>query len=164
MSAVSAASSRLPSRHLRPRTRRALLSAHVISSVGLLGASAALLLLAVTAGATGDAELRRSGYRFMTMFGFVFGIPLSFTALISGVTLGLGTKWGILRYPWVTIKLALLVTTILSGALVIGRGSEQMADGAGGSETMLAAAAAYNVAALAASTVLSVYKPGRRRR
>jgi hypothetical protein len=98
------------------------------------------------------------------MFGFVFGIPLSFTALISGVTLGLGSKWGVLRYPWVTIKLVLLVTTIFSGALVIGRGSEQMVDGAGGYETQLVVAAAYNVVALLTSTVLSVYKPGRRRR
>jgi uncharacterized membrane protein len=164
MPATTAAAATLPRRHLRPKVRRAVLSAHVISSVGMLGASAALLLLAVTAAATADAELSHSAYRLMGMFGFVFGIPLSFTALISGVTLGLGSKWGVLRYPWVTIKLVLLVTTIFSGALVIGRGSEQMVDGAGGSETQLVVAATYNVVALLASTVLSVYKPGRRRR
>jgi uncharacterized membrane protein len=159
-----ATSSTLPRRHLRPKVRRAVLSAHVISSVGLLGASSALLLLAVTGATTGDSELAHSAYRFMAMFGFVFGIPLSFTALITGVTLGLGSKWGVLRYPWVTIKLVLLVTTILSGALVIGQGSERMADGADGLQAQLVVAAAYNVAALATSTVLSVYKPGRRRR
>jgi hypothetical protein len=35
----------------------------------------------------------------------VFGIPLSFGALITGVLLGLGTKWGVFRYPWVTTTL-----------------------------------------------------------
>jgi uncharacterized membrane protein len=154
---------RQPPRHLRPKTRRALLSMHVISSVGLLGASSALLLLAITAASTSDPELAHSAYRFMSMFGFVFGIPLSFSALITGVVLGLGSKWGVLRYPWVTIKLGLLLTTILSGALVIGRVSEQMADGTGGSETQLLVAGAYNVVALVTSTILSIYKPGRRR-
>lgn len=82
---------------------------------------------------------------FMAMFGFVFGIPLSLTAPISGVTLGLGSKWGVLRYPWVPTKLVLLVTTILSGALFVGRLSEQVADGAGAYEAELVVAAAYNV-------------------
>jgi hypothetical protein len=170
MSAASATSRRSPSTtalprgHLRPSTRRAALSAHVISSVGLLGASSALLVLAISAATTSDPPLAHSAYRFMATFGYVFGIPLSFTALISGVTLGLGTKWGVLRYPWVTAKLILLVTTILTGALVIGPGSQQMIDAAGGDGARLIAAAAYNVTALAASSVLSVFKPGRRRR
>jgi hypothetical protein len=61
-------------------------------------------------------------------------------------------------------KLVLLVTTILSGALFVGRLSEQLADGEGGAETQLVVAASYDVAALLVSTVLSVFKPGRPRR
>jgi hypothetical protein len=163
MSTRSATAIGLPRRHLRPSARRALLSAHVISSVGLLGASSALLVLAVSGATTGDPQLAESAYRFMAMFGYVFGIPLSFSALISGVALGLGTKWGVFHYPWVTAKLVLLVTTILSGALVIGPDAEQMIDGAGGLGTRLIAASAYNVTALIASALLSIYKPGRRR-
>jgi uncharacterized membrane protein len=164
MPTVSVATPAPMRRHLPPKVRRAVLSLHVISSVGLLGASSALLFLAVTASTTGDGELSRSAYRLISQCGFVFGIPLSFSALISGLVLGLYSKWGVLRYPWVTIKLVLLVTTILSGALFIGRLSEQLADGAGGSETQLLVSAAYNVVALMTSTVLSIYKPGRRRR
>ncbi len=100
----------------------------------------------------------------MSTFGLAFGIPLSFTALLSGIALGLGSKWGVLRYPWVTTKLVLLVTTILNGALVVGPGSERMAHGPAGLGTLLVAAGGYSVAALATATVLSVYKPGRRRR
>jgi len=88
---------------------------------------------------------------------------LSFSALLTGIALGLGTKWGVLRCPWVVTKLVLLVTTILSGAIFIGQGVEQMVDGNGGAETQLVVAAAYNVVALLAATVLSVFKPGRRR-
>jgi hypothetical protein len=164
MSTRSAVASAFPRGHLRPSARRALLSAHVISSVGLLGASSALLVLAVSGATTSDPQLADSAYRFMATFGYVFGIPLSFSSLITGVTLGLGTKWGVLRYPWVTAKLILLVTTILSGALVIGPGAQQMIDGTGGAGTRLIVAAAYNVTVLVASAVLSVYKPGRRRR
>jgi cytochrome bd-type quinol oxidase subunit 2 len=164
MSTTAAATQAPLRRHLRPKVRRAVLSVHVISSVGLLGASAALLLLAVTAATTDDGELSHSAYRFMAMFGSVLGIPLSLTALISGLTLGLFSKWGVLRYPWVTIKLVLLVTTVLSGALVVGRGSQLMVDGAAGYETQLLVASTYNVVALMTSTVLSIFKPGKRRR
>src|SRR5829696_3406843 len=105
-----------PRLHLGRGARRAVLSTHVISSVGLLGASSALLVLAIAGATTADPQLERSAYRFVVIFGKAFGIPLSFTALITGVLLGLGSKWGVLRYPWVTSKLVLLVTTILCGA------------------------------------------------
>jgi hypothetical protein len=153
-----------PRRHWRPFTRRALLTAHIVSSVGLLGASSALLMLAITGATTSDAQLADSAYELISRFGFVFGIPLSFSALFTGIALGLGTKWGVLRYPWVMTKLVLLVTTILSGALFVGRLSEQMSSGDGGAETQLVVAATYNVAALLVATVLSVFKPGRPRR
>jgi hypothetical protein len=144
-------------------TRRALLTLHIVASVGLLGASSALLVLAITASGTNDPDLSHSAATLVRTFGFVFGIPLSFTGLLTGIALGLGTKWGVLRYPWVMTKLALLVTTILSGALLIGTGAERMIDGEGGGG-LLIAAASYNVCALLTSTVLSVYKPGRKRR
>jgi len=152
-----------PPRHWSPFARRALLTAHIVASVGLLGASSALLALAVTASGTSDPDLSHSAATLVQTFGFVFGIPLSFTGLLTGIALGLGTKWGVLRYPWVMTKLALLVTVILSGALLIGTSARRMVDGDGGG-TLLIAAASYNVAALLTSTALSVYKPGRRRR
>lgn len=154
----------LPRRHLHPTARRALLSVHIIASVGLLGASFALLALAISAAGTGDPEQARVAYRFMTMFGIVLGLPLNACTLITGLALGLGTKWGVLRNPWVTAKLILLITTMLSGALVIRPGAEQMVAGAGGYETWLIAATAYNVTVLAAATVVSIFKPGRPRR
>ncbi len=52
------------------------------------------------------------------------------------------------RYPWVTVKLALIVTVIL----VISPASEQMLDGEGDRTGRMIAAAGYDVAALTIAT------------
>jgi hypothetical protein len=86
----------------------------------------------------------------------MFGIPLSFAALLTGVLLGLGTKWGVLRYPWVTTKLLLIVSVIAVGALVLSGGMNAMLIGRGGAEGQLIAGAAYDVVALTIATILGV--------
>ena len=58
--------------------------------------------------------------KVLKMFARTFGVPLSFGALLSGLTLGLGTRRGVFRYPWVITKLLLIVSVILVGALIIG--------------------------------------------
>jgi len=151
-------------RRLAPGTRRLLLVVHIISSVALLGASASILLLAVTGASSNDAELEEAAYRIASTSGLVLGIPLSFTALFSGIALAVFAKWGLLRYPWVTIKLGLLIATILSGALVIGPNADRLMDDPTGSAALLTAGAVFNVAALATSTALSIYRPGKQRR
>ena len=147
---------------LSPRVRRAVLTVHIVSSVGLLGDCAVLLATGVRAAGTDDPQLAASAYELMSMFSFIFGIPLSFAALFSGLALGWGTKWGVLRHGWVTIKLGVIVSVILVGALVIGPSEAAMIDGDGGRETVLVVAAAYQVLALVLATGLSVYKPRRR--
>jgi hypothetical protein len=150
-------------RRLAPGTRRAVLVVHILASVALLGASASILLLGVSGATTDDPELAKAAFQFASTSGMAFGIPLSFTALISGLVLALRGKWGLLRYPWVTIKLGLLIATILSGALVIGPSADRLMDDPTGSATVLIAGAVFNVAALVTSTALSVYRPGKRR-
>jgi hypothetical protein len=151
-------------RRLSPAQRRAVLTVHIASSVGLLGASSSLLALAVTGATTDDPQLSRSAFHLAENSGLLFGIPLSFSALISGLTLALGSAWGILRHRWVTAKLVLLVLSILMGALVIGSSAHELAADPAGGATTLIAGASVNVMALLTSTILSVYKPGRRRR
>jgi hypothetical protein len=100
-----------------------------------------------------------SSYELMSMFSLVFGIPLG-----TGLALGFGTKWGVLRYRWVTAKLLLIVSVILVGAFVIGPSEAAMIDGGGGRELVLTLAGGYDVLALCLATWLSVYKPRRRAR
>jgi hypothetical protein len=147
-----------------PRTRRALLTTHIVVSVGLLGEVSAFLAIAARAAGTDDPGFAATSYDLLAMFQLLFGIPLSFAALATGLTLGLTSKWGVLRYPWVMLKLSLIITVILMGALVLGPAVDAVRDGDRDMEVRILAGAAWDVAALAMATGLSVYKPGRRRR
>ncbi|HEY0874795.1 MAG TPA: DUF2269 family protein [Vicinamibacterales bacterium] len=146
------------------RTRNAVLTFHIAVSVGLLGDSAGFLAVAIRAARADDPATVMEMMRVLNMFAIVFGIPLSFAALISGLLLGFGTKWGVVRYPWVIAKLTLIVSVIAVGGAVIGPALTTMLAGGMGESPRLVAAAAYDVVALAVATGLSVFKPGRRLR
>jgi hypothetical protein len=103
---------------------------------------AAVLAVNVRAATATDPGFASASYELLQMFSLVFGIPLSFAALISGLALGLGSKWGVLRHAWVTAKLVLLMSVILVGALVVGPATNEMRNGTGDAETVLTAAAA----------------------
>jgi hypothetical protein len=143
------------------RAREALLTAHIIISVGLLGDSAGFLAVAIRASALDDPVRLAELGDVLGMFSAVFGIPLSFGAIITGVALGLGTKWGVFRYPWVAAKLALIVSVMLVGGLVINSAQARLMAGASDTIPNLIAAGAYDVVALSTAVVLSVFKPGR---
>jgi MFS-type transporter involved in bile tolerance (Atg22 family) len=141
--------------------RRPIRAVHIIASVGLLGSSSALLMTGVAAALADDPQYAHTAYRLMNAETLVFGIPLSFIALLSGIAHGLVTKWGVLRYWWTTAKLVMLVLTIACGALVIGPGIDARLDGEG-SEWGVVAAVAANVAMLLTASLVSVFKPGGR--
>ncbi len=136
---------------------------HIIMSVGLLGDVSAFLVVAIAGTSSADPSFAGASFDLLAMFSVVFGIPLSFGALITGVVLGLGTKWGVLRYPWVMTKLLLLLSVILVGAFVLGPTVDGLRKGTGSAEGLLIAAAAWDVLVLLIATTLSVFKPGRRR-
>jgi uncharacterized membrane protein len=153
----------LASMPMSPQLRRAVLTVHIVASVGLLGECAGILAINVRAATTGDPALAAASYELLGMFSVLFGIPLSMASLVTGLALGLGTKWGVLRHWWVTTKLLLILSVVVVGALVIGPAVAAMREGRGGDESVLILASAYDVLALSLATGLSVYKPGRRR-
>jgi hypothetical protein len=153
---------RKPNLGLSPTLRRSVLTVHITASVGLLGTTAALVAINIRAATTSDPQLAASAYELLTMFAGLFGIPLSLTSLATGLLLGLSSKWGVLRYAWVTAKLCLNLSVIVVGALVLGPATAAMADGSGGREAVLIAGSAYDVVALSVATGLSVFKPRRR--
>lgn len=147
-------------RRFSRRTRNVLLTAHIVVSVGLLGDSAGFLAVAIRRAQSDDPAFVAASHDLLGTFAMFFGIPLSFLALVTGVALGLGTTWGVFRHWWVTAKLALIVTVILVGAIVLRPVLSGDPDTASGP---LIAGAAYDVAALLVATILSVFKPGRTR-
>jgi hypothetical protein len=142
------------------RARNWLLTVHIVVSVGLLGDSAGFLAVAIRHGASDDPVFRENARDLLSMFALSFGIPLSFLALLSGLALGIGTRWGVFRYPWVIAKLALIVTVIAVGAIVL---RPVLFDADTANDSALIAGATWDVAALTAATGLSVFKPGRSR-
>jgi hypothetical protein len=142
-------------------TRLAVLTAHIAISVGLLGDSAGFLAVAVRLSHSEDAHTVTELTKVLRMFGLGFGIPLSFGALLSGIALGVGTRWGVFRYPWVVAKFALIVSVMAVGGLLIGPALRDILEYGVDASARLIAAAAYDVVALTIATALGVFKPGR---
>ena len=138
------------------RARHALLTAHVIMSVGLLGDSAGL------PSGTRSARPRPTTLqvvielvRVLNMFSLVFGIPLSVGTLLSGLAS--------VSHPVGSVSLsvgrrqdALTVSVMLVGGLVIGPAQASRHAGGTGDATQqsLIAAASHDVLALAVATGL----------
>lgn len=153
---------------LTPGLRRLALTAHIVASVGWLGAVAAFLALAVVGLVSPDALLVRGAYLVMGVLAWYAILPLCLAALATGVIQSLGTAWGLFRHYWLLVKLAitLLSTLILLVhlrpiAAIVGFAA---AGPIGGEEhrqlrVQLAVASGLAVLALLLATTLSVYKP-----
>lgn len=99
---------------LTPAARKAVLVLHIVSGIGWMGVDIALLVLLITARTTNDAALAISGFNAIGMIVPMAVPPLSLSILVTGIILGLGTRWGLVRYWWVLVKLLLsLVMTVL---------------------------------------------------
>jgi uncharacterized membrane protein len=99
---------------LPPRLRKLALTAHVIASVGWLGAVIAFLNLSVTGLTSQDPQTVRGAYLVMERTGWAVLVPLSLASLLTGLISSLGSTWGLFRHYWVLFKLAInLVATIV---------------------------------------------------
>ena len=99
---------------LSPRLRKLALTAHVVSSVGWLGAVVAFLALAVAGLTSQDAQMVRAAYLSMELTTWFIIVPLSLASILTGLVSSLGTTWGLFRHYWVLAKLLLtIVSTII---------------------------------------------------
>jgi len=98
---------------LPPTARKIALTAHIVASVGWLGAVVAFLVLAVTAVTSPDVALARGLYAGMDVLGRLALVPLSVLSLATGLVQSLGTSWGLLRYWWVVVKLVITLVAAL---------------------------------------------------
>jgi hypothetical protein len=155
---------------LSPGQRKALVAAHIVVSVGLLGLSTALFVLATAAAVTSDLATAQAAYRAMAIFTRGVVQPVAILTLVTGVVLSLGTKWGLFQHTWIVVKLGLTLATILNGMLNLGPTVQNAialtASASAGSPPDLGSAAlvamavpGVNVLMLGAATAISVYKP-----
>lgn len=101
---------------MSPGLRKLVLTAHVVTSVGWLGAVAATLALGVLGLTSRDAQTVRGAYLALEAMGWFVLLPLSVGSLVSGVVQSLGTKWGLFRHYWVVFKL--LINVVASVVLL----------------------------------------------
>ena len=135
--------------------RRAVLTTHVASSVGWLGAVAAFLALSIPGLARHDVQLVRAADTGMLWIGWSVLVPLSLASLLTGLLQSLGTEWGLFRHYWVVAKL--LVNVFASVVLLLF-----MHDLGSASYAVSDAPPVHAFVALLlllVTTILSVYKP-----
>ncbi len=151
-----------------PRLRKFALTAHVISSVGWLGAVASFLTLAVAGLSTQDPQRARAAYIAMELTAWFVIVPLSLASPLTGLIQSLGTPWGIFRHYWIIAKQVITIPATLFLLLhtpAISRLADAAEDRAllGADfdrlKIQLTADAAAALLVLVVATALSVYKP-----
>ena len=158
---------------MTPFFRKFALTLHVTSSVGLLGAIAAFLALAITGLTSGDVQTVRAVYLAMEFVARFVIVPMAFASLLTGLVQSLGTPWGLFQHYWVLVKLLLTVfatIVLLVKMELIGYAARLAAETilpiaelrAAGIQLMVHAAGGLLV--LLVPMVLSVYKPRGRTR
>lgn len=149
-------------------SRKIVLTAHIVCSVGWLGAVAGFLALALAGISTVNAQSMRGVYLAMDLIAWYVILPLALASLVTGVVCSLSTPWGLLRHYWILIKL--LVTVFSTVVLMIhmspiealaaaAADSSPLDAGLHGAQTMMVVASGAALAALLVLTGLSVYKP-----
>ena len=150
---------------MTPGLRKLVLTAHVTSTVGWLGAAAGFLALAVAGLRSEDAQVVRAVYLAAEPITRYVLVPLSLASLLTGVVQSLGTPWGLFRHYWVLFKLLLtvLATVILlqytqTVSYFAGAAAETDSADAGGLGSYILHSAG-GLMVLLVTTILSVYKP-----
>lgn len=106
-----------PGRHpiMTSGLRKFVLTAHIICSVGWLGAVVACLTLAIAAVISRDDQTMRAAWIALEATARFAIVPLALASVLIGGVNALGTPWGLFRHYWVLFKFALTVfATIIS--------------------------------------------------
>jgi hypothetical protein len=152
---------------LGARTRKGFLVAHIASAGAWLGIDVVMGVLVFTA-LFGDEETRALCYRALELFAVWPLLTAGLVCLASGVVLGLGTKYGLVRYWWVAIKLVLniVLTALVPIALrpEVSKAAEQGWRFAAGEPASLVVGnlifpPIVSPTALLLAAVLAVFKP-----
>ena len=151
-----------------PRLCKFALTTHLTASVGLLGAIAGFLALAVAGLTSREGQMVRAAYLAMELTAWCVIVPLALASLLTGLVQSLGTTWGLFRHYWVLAKLSLTVfaTVVLMLKMklisyVAGVAAETNLSSADlrAARTELVIHAAAGLLVLLVPAVLSVYKP-----
>jgi hypothetical protein len=161
---------KLPSLTHSSPWRKLRLRLHVATTVSILGTDLVLLTLGIAN--LGGAD-PRTIYPAASLVDTWLVAPLAVLSLGTGLLLGSLTPWGVFRYWWVMIKLAItsvftaLVLFVLIPRLGMVAASVTISDAGPlsiGQRVLLVIAPALASSLLLLNVVLAIFKPGRRLR
>lgn len=145
---------------LPPQWRTALLTLHIATAVSWLGADLVLFVL-VAAGAGGRDPV--TVYPAAALIGSILLAPLSVLVWLIGVLNATLTRWGLLTWWWVAVKLAgttvmtILVVFLLTPRLLAAADAGALLPAAERVELLVPPIVSGTLLVLL--TVLSTYKP-----
>lgn len=148
--------------------RRVVLVGHIVSAGAWIGVDVIVAVFVLTGWFSADAELRSLAYRALAEFVVAPMLVSALLCLITGCLLGFGTKWGLLRYWWVVVKLvlnaalcAVMLAVLAPGMADVGRYGADLLSGSPdqGRVVTLFFPPAVSLSALTFATVLAVVKP-----
>lgn len=145
---------------LRGRANKAALTAHILTSVGWFGIAVLVAFCGIAASAGADPALARALYRTMETVPWL-SIPVGLAAAATGVLLGLGTTYGLVRQWWVVAKMAITVAVVVTDGVLVASVAHDAARTGHASGPLYGSTIAH-VVVLAVATGLSVFKPRRR--
>jgi hypothetical protein len=150
------------------RWRKTIVVAHIVSAGAWIGIDVIVAVLVLTGRFGSDVEVRSLAYRALAAFVVWPMLVSGLVCLATGVLLALGTKYGLLRYWWVAVKLVLnlALCTLILVALrpgmdeVAGYGRELLTGNPDPARmTSLFFPPAVSLTTLTLATVLGVVKP-----
>jgi hypothetical protein len=150
--------------------RKIGLVAHVVASVGWLGAVLVFLMLSIAGLTSREGATVRAAYLAMNLTGAWVLVPLSFAALLTGLVQAVGTEWGLVRYYWVLVKFILTVgatlllvlhqfTAVAGAARLVAGAAPDALPTAGRLGAQLVVDASLALVVLLTATMLSIFKP-----
>jgi uncharacterized membrane protein len=157
---------------LSARGRKLMLLAHIVSAGAWIGLDVVLGVLVFTAMGTGDSATKAVSLQALELFAVWPLATVAILTLVTGVVLGLGTKYGLIRYWWVAVKLVMNI--VLAGLVLflLRPGVHEAADygrqlAAGHNPAFDISGMVFppivSTSAVVFATVLSVFKPWGRR-
>jgi len=150
------------------RARRCVLVAHIVSAGAWIGLDVVMGVFVFSALVTDDARTKVIGYQALEMFAVGPLLTVGLLCLVTGLVLGLGTKYGLVRFWWVAVKLVLNVVLVVLVILALRPGVVEAAESARRlSPTELLASPVgdlvfppiVSTTALVIATAIAVFKP-----
>lgn len=157
-----------PRMRMGRRLHKTVLLVHIVVAGAWIGLDVVMGTLVLTGVLTDDVGTRAVAWQAIELFAVWPMAVLAVATLASGVLLGLGTKYGLVRYWWVLVKLVMNVVLVVLVVFVLRGGVHELADqgrlledGSASSVALgdMAFPPIVSTTALLVASLLSVFKP-----